>query len=127
MSIEKIETSRAPDAIGPYSQALKAGGFIYCAGQVPLVPATGELIAGGITEQTHQCLRNLKQVLIAGGACFGEVVKTTIYLTDLDNFSVVNAIYADYCADVAPARATVEVSALPKGALVEIDAIAYIG
>ena len=127
MSIKKIETSKAPDAIGPYSQALKAGGFIYCAGQVPLVPATGELIAGGIAEQTHQCLRNLKQVLIAGGACFGEVVKTTIYLTDLDNFSVVNDIYADYCADVAPARATVEVAALPKGALVEIDAIAYVG
>ncbi len=127
MSITKIETTEAPVAIGPYSQALRVGDFIYCSGQIPLVPATGELVGGGITEQTHQCLKNLKQVLLAGETDFRAVVKTTIYLTDLDNFSIVNDIYAGYCAEVAPARATVEVSGLPKGALVEIDAIAYIG
>lgn len=127
MSIVEIETTAAPAAIGPYSQALNTGSFIYCSGQIPLVPATGELVGGGIAEQTHQCLQNLMQVLLAGGTDFSAVVKTTIYLTSLDNFSVVNDIYAGYCAAVAPARATVEVSALPKGALVEIDAIAYIG
>jgi len=127
VSITKIETTEAPVAIGPYSQALRVGNFIYCSGQISLVPATGELVSGGIAEQTHQCLLNLKQVLLAGGTDFRTVVKTTIYLTDLDNFSIVNDIYAGYCAEVAPARATVEVSGLPKGALVEIDAIAYIG
>ena len=127
MTLTKVETTKAPAAIGPYSQAIKAGGFLYCSGQVPLVPGTAELVAGGIEEQTKQSLDNLLEVLVAAGCDFNSVVKTTIYLTDLGDFSVVNEIYAGYCGEVAPARATVQVAALPKGALVEIDAVAYLG
>ena len=127
MTLTKIETAKAPAAIGPYSQAIKVGDFLYCSGQVPLVPGTGELVAGGIKEQTKQSLENLQQVLDAAGGDFNSVVKTTIYLTDLGDFSIVNEIYAGYCGEVAPARATVQVAALPKGALVEIDAVAYLG
>ena len=127
MSLTKVETAKAPAAIGPYSQAIKAGDFLYCSGQVPLIPATGELAAGGIEKQTRQSLDNLQQVLSEAGVDFNSVVKTTIYLTDLGDFAIVNDIYAGYCGAVAPARATVQVAALPKGALVEIDAIAYLG
>jgi 2-iminobutanoate/2-iminopropanoate deaminase len=127
MKIEKIATDNAPAAIGPYSQAIKAGGFLYCSGQIPLLPGKGELIQGGITEQTAQTLDNLRQVLVAAGVDFSAVVKTTIYLTDLNDFAIVNDIYAEYCADIAPARATIQVAALPKGALVEIDAVAWLG
>ncbi len=127
MKLTKIETSDAPAATGPYSPAIKAGGFVYCSGQIPLVPETGELIAGGVAEQTHQCLKNLQQVLIATGTDFSAVVKTTIYLIDLASFSLVNDIYAGYCAEIAPARVTIEVAGLPKGALIEIDAIACLG
>ncbi len=127
MKLTKIETAKAPAAIGPYSQAIKAGGFLYCSGQVPLVAETGELVAGGVEEQTRQSLENLKQVLAAAGVDFNSVAKTTIYLTDLGDFTVVNGIYASFCGEVAPARATVQVAALPKGALVEIDAVAYLG
>jgi len=127
MNLTKVDTSNAPAAIGPYSQAIKAGNFLYCSGQVPLVPATGELAVGGIEKQTKQSLDNLQQVLGAAGIDFNSVVKTTIYLTDLGDFAVVNEIYAGYCGEVAPARATVQVAALPKGAMVEIDAIAYLG
>ncbi|WP_321370742.1 RidA family protein [uncultured Desulfuromusa sp.] len=127
MQLVKVETKKAPAAIGPYSQAVKAGGVLYCSGQVPLIPETGELVAGGIETQTKQSLDNLQQVLKEAGIDFNSVVKTTIYLTNLGDFSVVNEIYAGYCGKVAPARATVQVAALPKGALVEIDAIAYIG
>ena len=127
MSLTKVETAKAPAAIGPYSQAIKAGNFLYCSGQVPLIPATGELAAGGIENQTKQSLDNLQQVLNEAGVDFNSVVKTTIYLTDLGDFAVVNEIYAGYCGEVAPARATVQVAALPKGAMVEIDAIAYLG
>lgn len=127
MGLTKVETAKAPAAIGPYSQAIKAGDFLYCSGQVPLIPATGELAAGGIEKQTRQSLDNLQQVLSEAGVDFNSVVKTTIYLTNLGDFAVVNDIYAGYCGAVAPARATVQVAALPKGALVEIDAIAYLG
>jgi len=126
MALIKIETAKAPAAIGPYSQAIKAGDFLYCSGQVPLIPGTGELVVGGIEEQTTQSLDNLRHVLDAAGVDFNSVVKTTIYLTDLGDFSVVNEIYAGYCGEVPPARATVQVAALPKGALVEIDAVAYL-
>lgn len=127
MEMTKIETAQAPAAIGPYSQAIKGGGFVYCSGQIPLVAETGELIVGGIVEQTHKCLQNLQQVLLAADTDFSAVVKTTIYLINLEDFAVVNEIYAVYCAEIAPARVTVEVSGLPKGALVEIDAIAHVG
>ena len=125
--MEKIETTKAPAAIGPYSQAVRAGDYLYCSGQIPLLPDSGEMVAGGVAEQARQVLDNLGQVLIAAGVDFSSVVKTTIYLVDLADFSVVNEIYAEYCVSIAPARATVQVAALPKGALVEIDAIAYCG
>ena len=127
MKLTKIETVKAPAAIGPYSQAIKVGDFLYCSGQVPLVAETGELVVGGVEEQTRQSLENLKQVLAAAGVDFNSVAKTTIYLTDLGDFTVVNRIYASFCGEIAPARATVQVAALPKGALVEIDAVAYLG
>lgn len=122
-----IKTSNAPAAIGPYSQGVRAGDFVYCSGQIPLIPKTGEMIEGGVKEQTEQVLENLGQVLAAAGAGFADLVKTTIYLTDLGNFSVVNDIYGRYCGCAMPARATVEVSALPRGAMVEIEAVAYLG
>ncbi len=124
MSKTGIHTDRAPKAIGPYSQAIKAGSFVFCSGQVALVPATGELLAGDVEAQTRQVLTNLGAVLEAAGVSFREVVKTTIFLADLADFQRVNAIYAEYFPDPPPARATVEVSRLPRGALVEIDAIA---
>ncbi len=127
MVLTKVETAKAPAAIGPYSQAIMAGDFLYCSGQVPLVPGTGELVVGGIKEQTKQSLNNLLHVLKEANIDFNSVVKTTIYLTDLGDFTIVNDIYAGFCGEVAPARATVQVAALPKGALVEIDAVAYLG
>jgi len=125
--MEKIETTKAPAAIGPYSQAVRAGDYLYCSGQIPLLPDSGDMVAGGVAEQPRQVLDNLVQVLSAAGVDFSAVVKTTIYLADLADFAVVNEIYAEYCVSVAPARATVQVAGLPKGALVEIDAIAYCG
>lgn len=124
--MEKIATDKAPAAIGPYSQAIRAGDFLFCSGQIPLQPETGEMVAGGIMEQSRQVLTNLSAVLAAAGLDFKAVVKTTIYLADLADFAVVNEIYAEFCSDPAPARATVQVAALPKGALIEIDAIACI-
>lgn len=123
--MEKIKTAKAPAAIGPYSQAVRAGDYLFCSGQIPLLPDSGQMVAGGVAEQTRQVLDNLGQVLIAAGVDFDAVVKTTIYLVDLADFTVVNEIYAEYCVGIAPARATVQVAALPKGALVEIDAVAY--
>lgn len=125
--IKKIETEGAPAAIGPYSQAVRAGDFIYCSGQIPLVPGTANLVEGGVAEQTVQVMENLKQVLLAAGSDFDSVVKTTIYLADMNDFATVNEQYSVYFGAIAPARATVQVAALPKDALVEIDAVAYLG
>ena len=127
MALNKIETTTAPAALGPYSQAVQAGDFLYCSGQVPLVPATGEMVAGGIIEQTVQVMENLKQVLQAAGADFSCVVKTTIFLADMNDFAVVNEQYGRYFGGIAPARATVQVAALPKNARIEIEAVAYLG
>jgi 2-iminobutanoate/2-iminopropanoate deaminase len=127
MGLDKIQTAKAPAAIGPYSQAIKAGDYLFCSGQIPLVPETGEIVAGGIEAQTRQALENLSAVLAAAGVDFAAVAKTTIYLVDLGDFAVVNEIYASYCAEPAPARATVQVAALPKGVQVEIDAIVFCG
>jgi 2-iminobutanoate/2-iminopropanoate deaminase len=127
MSKKVISTEAAPAAIGPYSQALQTGDLLFCSGQIPLDPATGEMVAGGIEEQMRQVMNNLGEVLKAAGASYDNLVKTTIYLTDLGHFPVINDIYAGYVGVCAPARATVEVSALPKGALVEIDGIARLG
>jgi 2-iminobutanoate/2-iminopropanoate deaminase len=126
MSKAAVQTERAPAAIGPYSQAISAGGWVFCSGQIPLRPESGEMVSGGIEEQTRQVLDNLGEVLAAAGASWDQVVKTTIYLADLDDFQKVNAVYAERFGAAPPARATVEVSRLPKGARVEIDAVAYV-
>ncbi len=119
-----IATKDAPQAIGPYSQAIEAGGFLFVSGQIPLVPETGEIIAGGIEEQTARILENLKAILAAAGSSLEAAVKTTVYLKDIGDFAKVNAVYARYFEKDCPARVCVEVSNLPKGALVEIDVIA---
>lgn len=118
-----ISTDKAPKAIGPYSQAIQAGNFVFCSGQIPLCP-NGSLISGGIKEQTAQVIDNLEQVLKASNLNLSDVVKTTIYLTDLRDFQIVNEIYAGYFKNNPPARATIQVSALPKGAKIEIECIA---
>ena len=124
MSMEVIHTNKAPDAIGPYEQAIKANGFVYTAGQIGLEPETGELVAGGVEEQARRVLDNVTAVLEAAGASWGQVVKTTIYLTDMANFAAVNTIYEGYLGSAKPARTTVAVAGLPKGALVEVDVVA---
>jgi 2-iminobutanoate/2-iminopropanoate deaminase len=126
MSKSAVHTELAPAAIGPYSQAVRAGDFIFCSGQVALSPETGAMVDGGVEAQTRQVLDNLGAVLTAAGADWDDVVKTTIYLSDLGDFQTVNTIYAERFGSVAPARATVEVSRLPKEALVEIDAVAHV-
>lgn len=121
---EIIATDKAPKAIGPYSQGVKAGGFIFFSGQIPLDPATGELKGVDISEQTEKVMENIAGVLHAAGLDFTDVVKTTIYLTDLDNFATVNEIYGRRFPANPPARSTVEVKGLPRGAAVEIEVIA---
>jgi len=119
-----VATDKAPQAIGPYSQAVEAGGFIFVSGQIPLVPATGEIVKGDIEAQTTQVLENLREILTAAGSSIAQAVKTTVYLTDITDFSRVNDVYARYFTKEPPARVCVEVSDLPKQALVEIDVIA---
>lgn len=119
-----IATDQAPAAIGPYSQAVQAGGFVFCSGQIPLDPVTGDMVSGDIRQETRRVMENLRGVLQAAGCDFGCVVRTTIYLTDMADFPAVNEVYGGYFADQKPARATVAVAALPKGARVEIDAVA---
>lgn len=121
---EIISTGGAPGAIGPYSQAVKSGGLLYCSGQIPLDPATGKVVEGGIEEQAARVLENLGAVLAAGGSSFGQVLKTTVYMADLAEFPAMNAIYGRYFPASSPARATVQVAGLPMGVRVEIDAIA---
>lgn len=125
--MQKIATDKAPCAIGPYSQAVRKGNMIFCSGQIPLDPASGELIDGDIAEQTHRVFANLSAVLEAAGASFGDVVKTTVYLADMGDFVAMNEVYATYFEDPAPARAAVQAARLPKDARVEIDAIAVLG
>lgn len=123
--IQAVESDDAPSAIGPYSQAVVSDGWIFCSGQIAIDPVDGS-ISGGITEQTHQALRNLSAVLEAAHSGLDQVVKTTVYLTDLEQFPVMNDIYASYFPATPPARSTVEVSALPRGVVVEIDAVARV-
>lgn len=118
-----IATDGAPAAVGPYSQAISAGGFLFCAGQIPLDPASGELIEGDIRAQTLRVLENLKAVLAARGLSFPNVVKTTVFLTDLSDFAAMNEVYATFFPKAPPARSTIQVAALPRGASVEIEAI----
>ena len=122
-----IVTAGAPPAIGPYSQAVRAGQWLFCSGQIGLDPASGELVAGGVVEEATRVLENLRAVLSAAGGSFDDVVRTTIYLVDLADFGRVNEIYARFFTAPFPARATVGVAALPRGARVEIDAIAVMG
>ena len=122
-----VSTTDAPGAIGPYSQAIIAGGFLFASGQIPLDPTTGTITEGGITVQAHQVLQNLGAVLKAAGISYDRVVKTTVYLSDMANFPAVNEIYASYFPAPAPARATIQAAALPRNVLVEIDLVAFIG
>ena len=121
---EIIQTDNAPKAIGPYSQAVKANGLIFASGQIPIDPRTGQFVAGGITEQTEQVLKNLTAVIEAGGSNLSQVVKTTVFLADMLEFDAMNAVYGKFFKDQPPARATVEAARLPRGARVEIEAIA---
>lgn len=122
--VRSIFTKNAPEAIGPYSQAIQAGDFLYVSGQIPINPETGEIVEG-IEKQTAQVLENLKAILNEADTEFAQVVKFTIYLKSMDDFATVNKIYGDYLTDPYPVRATIEVSRLPKDALVEMDVIAY--
>jgi len=119
-----IVAENAPAAIGPYSAAVNVGPFVYMSGQIPIDPATGELVPGGVTEQTRQVLANVVAVLGAAGLTLAHVVKTTVFLTSMADFAEMNAVYAEHFAEPFPARSTIEVAGLPKGASVEIEAIA---
>jgi 2-iminobutanoate/2-iminopropanoate deaminase len=126
MAAETIFTDRAPAPIGPYSQAKKVGGFIFTAGQIGLTPA-GTIIEGGAGAQARLAIENLSAVLEAGGASLGDVVKTVIFLADMNHFGEVNGVYGEFFGEEAPARSTVQAARLPKDALVEIEAVAYVG
>jgi 2-iminobutanoate/2-iminopropanoate deaminase len=123
---EIIATQDAPQAIGPYSQAVRAGNMIFASGQIPLDPATKEFVPGGIAEQTEQVLRNLKAVFAAAGVEMSQIVKTTVFLVDMNDFTAMNDIYGKYFAEDPPARATVQAARLPRDAKVEIEAIAVL-
>ncbi len=126
MSKQAVATDKAPRAIGPYSQAVRAGRQVFVSGQISLTPA-GVLVSGGVPEQSEQCLRNIQAILAEAGLSLEHVVKTTVYMTDLTQFAAMNEVYARYFQAPYPARATLGVSALPKGAAVEIDAVALAG
>ena len=119
-----IATSEAPAAVGPYSQAIAVGGLLFCAGQIPLDPATGEIVAGDVAAQTERVCANIAAILKADGKTFANVVKTTVFLTDMAHFAAMNAVYAKYFTEPFPARSTVAVAGLPRGAQVEIEVIA---
>ena len=120
---EAIKTASAPEAIGPYSQAIKSGSLVFLSGQIPLIPQTMEIVEGDIAAQTHQVFKNLKEVTNAAGGGLGDIVKLTIFMTKLKNFEIVNEIMKHYFQEPFPARATIEVSALPKAVSIEIEAI----
>jgi 2-iminobutanoate/2-iminopropanoate deaminase len=120
-----IKTDMAPKAIGPYSQAIMVGDFLFASGQIAINPATGEIVEGGIEAQTRQVMENVKNILQAAGMDFSNVIKTTVFITNMDDFGKVNEIYATYFGENPPARSCVEVSRLPKGALIEVEVIAH--
>lgn len=123
---EIISTEKAPGAIGPYSQAIKTGGFVFCSGQIPIDPATGEFVSNDVAEQTEQVLKNLTAVLEAAGTGLGSVVKTTVFLADMNDFVAMNEVYARFFDENKPARATVQAARLPRDARVEIECIAVV-
>ena len=122
--IETVSTEKAPKALGPYSQALKAGGFVWCSGQIPINPATGAIEAVTIEDQTRQAIENLSNVLAAAGTSLSAVVKTTVFIKDMNDFAALNGVYAEMFGDTKPARSCVEVARLPKDVKVEIEAVA---
>jgi 2-iminobutanoate/2-iminopropanoate deaminase len=122
----RVQTDNAPAAIGPYSQAVKANGMVFCSGQIPIDPATGEFVAGGVREQTEQVLKNLSAVLDAAGSSLDQVVKTTVFLLDMKEFSAMNEVYSQFFKGVSPARATVAAAGLPRDARVEIEVVALL-
>ncbi len=119
-----LHTEKAPAAVGPYSQAIEVNGFVFCSGQLPIDPATGAFVEGGVKEQTYQSITNAKAVLAAASLDLSNVVKTTVYLSDMDNFAAMNEIYAQFFSEPFPARSAVAVKTLPKNALVEVECIA---
>ena len=123
---QQVQTENAPGAIGPYSQAIKAGGFVFASGQIPTDPKTGQFVAGGISEQTEQVLKNLAAVLEAAGSSLDQVVKTTVFLADMNEFAGMNDVYARFFSTTPPARATVAAAGLPRDARVEIEAVALV-
>lgn len=123
---EIISTEKAPGAIGPYSQAIKTGGMVFCSGQIPIDPATGEFVSSDIAEQTEQVLKNLTAVLEAAQTSLGNVVKTTVFLADMSDFAAMNEVYGKYFSENKPARATVQAARLPRDAKVEIECIATV-
>ncbi|NGZ28082.1 MAG: RidA family protein [Magnetococcales bacterium] len=125
--MKSIATHKAPAAIGPYSQAMRCGDLLFLSGQIPLDPETGAMVEGDISMQTRQVMQNLLAVLQEAGVHFSSVVRTTLYLTDMNDFALVNEVYGSFLQAPFPARATVQVAALPKGAKVEIDAVAWLG
>ena len=124
--MKAISTTKAPAAIGPYSQAIKVGNLVYTSGQIPIDPATGSFVEGGIKEQTRQSLANVKSILEEAGLTMGNVVKTTVFMADMADFADMNAVYAEFFVEPYPARSAVAVKSLPKGALVEIEVIAEV-
>lgn len=126
MAISPTATTRAPEAIGPYSQAIRAGGFLFTAGQIAIDPASGKMVEGGVVEQTERVMANLEAVLATIGAGWDDVVKTTVFLVELSDFPIFNDVYGRHLGAARPARSTVQVAALPRGALVEIEAVARI-
>ena len=124
MNREVVQTNKAPKAIGPYEQAIKANGFIYTAGQIPIDPKTGNFVEGGIADQTRQVLENLKAILEAGGSTLERVIKATVFLKNMADFAAMNEVYEQYLGAAKPARSTVAVAELPRGALLEIDFVA---
>jgi len=124
---EIIATDQAPRAIGPYSQAVRAGNVIFASGQIPIDPATGEFVAGGVAEQTEQVMRNITAVLEAAGSGLNQIVKTTVFLADMNDFMAMNEVYARFFPETPPARATIQAARLPRDAKVEIEAIAVLG
>ena len=125
--LSAVSTESAPQALGPYSQAIRAGQFLFVAGQVPIDPATGNLVSGDIGAQTRRVFENLGAILEAGGASFQQVVRTTVYLADLAEFSAMNEVYATFFKPPQPARSTIEASRLPRDARIEVDVIAFLG
>ncbi len=127
MNKEIVSTENAPGAIGPYSQAIKAGGMVFCSGQIPIDPATGNFVSDVVSEQTEQVLKNLSEVLKAAGTSLDNVVKTTVFLADMNDFAEMNEVYSQFFSDNKPARATVQAARLPRDAKVEIECIAVVG